>query len=393
MSETSPLRVHLQAGDVLFREGDVPTTGFLVERGELEIATTIHGKAIVLSHLRAGDLLGEMAVFDGEPRSATATAISDCVLFPIDSTQISERLSKADPIIRALLEGQVKRYRGAIQAIRGVQRGVNIEPGSIAEISAGEKFRLETHLREALAGDGLDVRYQPIMHVASGRIAGYEALVRWNHPDRGPISPMEFVGLAEESGLIVLLGEYVFDTACRAVQRFIESGADPKPFIAVNVSARQLEHPGLIERVVARVEAADVPRGSLKVEITESQALDHGLVSAAINLCHRHGIAVALDDFGTGYSHLTQIHRLAFDTLKIDQAFSRSMLSDPRSMGIVEAVVRMAKALDADIVVEGIETEEMLEALRMMGCEYAQGYLIGRPQTLDELLARESGAR
>jgi EAL domain-containing protein (putative c-di-GMP-specific phosphodiesterase class I) len=333
-----------------------------------------------------------MAVFDGEPRSATATAVSDCVLFPIDREQISERLSKADPIIRALLEGQVKRYRGAIRAIRGVQLGEAIEPGTLAEISAGDKFRLETHLREALVGDGLDVRFQPIMHVASGRIAGYEALVRWNHPDRGPISPMEFVGLAEESGLIVLVGEYVFDTACKAVKRLIESGADPKPFIAVNVSARQLEHPGLIERVVARVEAAAVPRGSLKVEITESQALDHELVNAAIDLCHRHGIGVALDDFGTGYSHLTQMHKLAFDTLKIDQAFSRSMLTDARSMAIVEAIVRMAEALEANIVVEGIETEEMLDALRRLGCDYAQGYLIGRPQTLDELLARAKSA-
>ena len=386
MAEPSRLRVELRAGEILFREGEVATTGFLLERGEIEIAIAINGKPIVLSHLRAGDILGEMAVFDGEPRSATATALSDCVLFAIDRTQISERLTKADPIIRALLEGQVKRYRGAIRAIRGVGRGEVTEPGSSAEISAGDKFRLETHLREALAGKGLDVRYQPIMHVGSGRIAGYEALVRWNHPDRGPVSPMEFVGVAEESGLIVLLGEYVFDTACMAVQRFIASGVEPKPFIAVNVSARQLEHPGLIERVVARVEAAAVPAGSLKVEITESQRLDHTLVSAAIDLCHRHGIGVALDDFGTGYANLGQMHKLAFDTLKIDQAFSRSMLQDPRSMAIVEAIVRMAKALSADVVVEGIETPDMLDALRSLGCDYAQGYLIGRPQTLEELI-------
>lgn len=390
MAEPSRLRVELRAGQILFREGEEATTGFLLERGEIQISISIKGKPVVLSHLRAGDILGEMAVFDGEPRSATATALVDCVLFAIDRTQISERLGKVDPIIRALLEGQVKRYRGAIRAIRGVGRGDTTEPGSSAEISAGDKFRLETHLREALAGEGLDVRYQPIMHVGSGRIAGYEALVRWNHPDRGPVSPMEFVGVAEESGLIVQLGEYVFDTACMAVQRFIACGIEPKPFIAVNVSARQLEHPGLIERVVARVEAAAVPPGSLKVEITETQQLDHSLVSAAIDLCHRHGIGVALDDFGTGYANLAQMHRLAFDTLKIDQAFSRSMLEDPRSMAIVEAIVRMAKALSADVVVEGIETPAMLDALRRLGCDYAQGYLIGRPQTLDELIATAS---
>jgi diguanylate cyclase len=386
-SSPSPLRIELPAGAVLFREGEAPTTGFLLESGEIEVAIRIRGQPIVLSRLRAGDILGEMGVFDGAPRSATATALSDCVLLPIDRNQISERLEKADPIIRALLEAQVRRYRGAIQAIRGVEARVSTEPDTPAESSAGDKFRLEAHLREALAGEGLDVRYQPILHVASGQLAGYEALVRWNHPDRGPISPLQFVGLAEESQLIVPLGEYVFDTACHAVQRLQAAGVAPLPFIAVNVSARQLEAPGLIERVVSRVEAAQVPRGSLKVELTESQALDHALVAAAIELCHKHGIRVALDDFGTGYSHLSQMHSLHFDTLKIDQAFSRSMLQNPRAMAIVEAIVQMARALGADVVVEGIETEEMLDALRRLGCDYAQGYHIGRPQTLEELLA------
>jgi len=386
-SANKPLRIELPAGGVLFREGDPPTTGFLLESGEIEIAIRIRGQPIVLSRLRAGDIIGEMGVFDGAPRSATATALSDCVLLPIDRNQISERLDKADPILRALLEGQVRRYRGAIQAIRGVEGMEPVESDTPTESSAGDKFRLEAHLREALAGEGLDVRYQPIRHVASGRIAGYEALVRWNHPDRGPISPLQFVGLAEESQLIVPLGEYVFDTACRAVRSLQDAGVSPLPFIAVNVSARQLEHPGLIERVVARVEAAAVPRGSLKVEITESQALDHALVGAAIELCHAHGIGVALDDFGTGYSHLSQMHALAFDTLKIDQAFSRAMLENPRAMAIVEAIVHMARALGAEVVVEGIETEQMLQALRRLGCDYAQGYLIGRPQTLAELLA------
>ena len=385
------LRIHLQAGDVLFEEGDLPTTAFLIEAGVVEVSLEVRGLRVVLSRLQAGDLIGEMAIFDAGPRSATAVAIEDCVLFPIDRTQMSERLSKTDPIVRALLEGQIKRYRGAIEALRGGRRRNSNGPGSSVEVTAVDKIRLETHLREALAGEGLDVRYQPIMHIPTGRIAGYEALIRWNHPDRGSISPMELVALAEESALIVEVGEYVFDTACRAVRRLIESGADPKPFIAVNVSARQLEHPGLIERIVARIEAAGVPQGSLKVEITESQELDQQLVAAAIELCHRHGIRVALDDFGTGYSHLTQMHKLGFDTLKLDQAFSRSMLFDPRSMAVVEAIVRMAKALNADIVVEGVETAEMLEALALLGCDYAQGYLIGRPQTLDELLAGAPG--
>ncbi len=383
----TPTRMQITAGTLIFAEGDEPTSAFLIEAGTVEISRMQNGQRLVLSHLGPGDLLGEMAVIDDAPRTATAIALSECMLFPIDSAQITERLSKTDPIIRSLMEGQLKRYRGALAAMQGKRDSTPEIESPSAQAGIG-KIRLETHLREALATDGLDVRYQPLLHVASGKIAGYEALVRWTHPERGPISPMEFVALAEETSLIVPIGEYVFDTACKAVSRFIDAGADPKPFIAVNVSARQLSHPGLIDRIVARVDAAGLPRGSLKVEITESQALDYEQVAKVIALCHEHGIKVALDDFGTGYSHLTHLHKLAFDTMKVDQAFTRSMLEDPRSMAIVEAIVRMGKAIGADIVVEGIETEPMLQALRDLGCDYAQGYLIGKPQTLEELLPR-----
>jgi len=378
----------LGQGQILFREGDLPTTAFLIESGSLAISTYQNGEHLLLSTLDAGALVGEMAVIDEAPRTATAIAMSDCVLLPIDRAQIAERLAGTDPIIRSLLEGQLKRYRGALAAMQGKKVEADDTPDTQSETIGIGKIRLESQLREALSGRSLDVRYQPLFHVPTGKIAGYEALVRWNHPERGQISPLEFIALAEETSLIIPVGEYVFDEACSAVSRFIEAGANPTPFIAVNVSAKQLSHPGLIERIVARVEAAGVPRGSLKVEITESQALNYDLVRGVIELCHGHGIKVALDDFGTGYSHLTHLHRLPFDTMKIDQAFTRSMLVDTRSMAIVEAIVRMGKAIDADIVVEGIETEEMLDALRRLECDYAQGYLIGKPQTLDELLAK-----
>jgi EAL domain-containing protein (putative c-di-GMP-specific phosphodiesterase class I) len=193
------------------------------------------------------------------------------------------------------------------------------------------------------------------------------------------------VALAEETSLIVPVGEYVFDTACAAAREFIDAAGRPL-FVAVNVSARQLREPGLLQRVIDRVDSAKLPRGSIKIEITESQALDPIVMGGFIELCHAHGMKVALDDFGTGYSHLTQMHQLAFDTIKIDQAFVRSMLTQPRSMVIVETIVRMAKALGASIVVEGIESEAELDVLRRLECDYAQGWLVGKPQTKQELL-------
>lgn len=380
------LRIQLEAGERLFQEGDDPGSAFLIESGAIEVKTRHRNREVILSLLGPGDLVGEMAVIDDAPRTATATAISACVLFPIDRQQFADRLAGTDPIVRSLLEGQLKRYRGALAALQGKQQAPDTATPS--ETLGISKMRLEAQLREALAGRQLELSYQPLMDVVRAEVAGFEALVRWNHPERGRISPAEFVALAEETSLIVPVGEYVIDTACSAIACLLASGAYRAPFVAVNVSSRQLAHPGLVERIVARVDAANLPRGSLKLEITESQVLDHDLVAGLIELCHQHGIKVALDDFGTGYSHLGTLHRLPFDTIKVDQAFSRSMLHEPRAMAIVETIVQLGRALSADIVVEGIETEEQLQALSRLGCHYAQGYLIGRPQSLAEILAR-----
>lgn len=383
---SSTLRITLTPGQVLFREGDPPDSAYLIESGGIEVRARQRGKDVVLSLLGPGDLVGEMAVIDDSPRTATATAIGEAVLFPIDRSQIAERLAATDPIVRSLLEGQLKRYRGALAALQGQGAETPAAPMSTSERLGVSKIRLESQLREALAARGLELGLQPLMDVDSGRIAGYEALVRWHHPERGPISPAEFVALAEETSLIVPVGEYVMDAACESVARLVGAGHG-QPFVAVNVSARQLSHPGLVERIVARADAARLPRGTLKLEITESQVLDYDLVGEVISLCHGHGIKVALDDFGTGYSHLAHLHRLDFDVLKVDQAFSRNMVADPRAMAVVEAIVQLGRALQAEIVVEGVETRPQLEALRRLGCHYAQGYLIGRPRTLAEILA------
>ncbi len=377
--------IRLQPGELLFREGDPPTTAFILDEGQVEIRATQRGQQVVLALLGPGAIIGEMAVIDAAPRTATAVAVTACRLIALDRTQIAERIQGADPVIRALLQGTLQRYRSALSALQGGPAKAAVEvPDEVAGVG---KMRLESQLRAALSVGGLDVRYQPLLDVASGRIAGFEALVRWTHPERGPISPAEFVALAEETSLIVPVGEYVFDTACAAAREFIDAAERPL-FVAVNVSARQLREPGLLERVIARVDAAGLPRGSIKIEITESQALDPVLMQGFIALCHGHGVKVALDDFGTGYSHLTQMHLLPFDTIKIDQGFVRNMLADARSMAIVETIVAMAKALEASIVVEGIESEAELAVLRRLGCDYAQGWLVGKPQTREELLAQ-----
>lgn len=379
------LRKTLNTGSTVFREGEAPDAAYLIERGEVRLSAG----AVVLARLGPGDLLGEMAVLDDAPHTTTATALADCALLVLDRAQIAERLAATDPIVRALLESQLKRHRGALAALQG--KGILAPPadaGAMIEAQGIGRLRLESQLREAIGTGGLDVRFQPIQEVASGRIAGYEALVRWTHPERGPVSTADFIALAEETSLIVPVGEYVFDAACATLARLRDRHvASPLPTVAVNVSSRQLAHAGLIERVVARRGAWGLPSGCLQVEITESRRLDYPQVAQIIATCHGHGIPVALDDFGTGWSHLAHLHRLQFDTVKVDRVFAHEMIASKRAMAIVRAIVQMAQAIGAEVIVEGIETPAQLEVLRGLGCRYAQGWLIGRPQTTDELLA------
>jgi diguanylate cyclase len=386
----SSARVTLAAGDVVFQEGDAPTTAFLIEAGRVEVHTLRNGERVRLATLGPGDLLGEMAVIDDAARTATAIAAEACVLTLIDRAAIAERLQQADPIVRSLLEGQLRRYRGALAAMQGRSDEVvaaEAGPASHAEQLGIGKFRLESQLRDALRNNGLDLRLQPLFEIARGRVAGFEALVRWNHPERGPISPLEFIALAEETSLINPVGEYVLDAAIAALSALKQRNAVDVPFIAINVSPRQLAENGLIERIVERTRAVGVAPDRIKVEITESQMVDYPTVRALIRRCHDFGIKVAMDDFGTGYSNLGHLHELEFDSVKVDQAFPRQMMDSPRAMGLLRSIVDMLHAIGADVVVEGIESQAQLDAIAAMGVRYAQGYLIGRPLLLDEVFA------
>jgi len=383
-------RVELAVGQVLFREGDAPTSAFLVESGRLRITAILDGEPFVLGEIESGGLVGEVAVLDDSPRTATATALEPCILTTIDRTQFAERLAAADPIIRALLLSQFERYRTALATFTGRHGAVELAPSAIRSrvdsLHAHDKIRLESQLRDALETGALDMRLQAIQDLHSGRVIGYEALTRWQHPDRGAISPVEFITLAEETSLIVPVGDYVLREVCIALRRFAERWPKHTPYVGLNVSGRQIDAPAFIERVAAQIDRYAINPALLKIEITESLVLDYDKVATFLDRCHGVGIRVALDDFGTGYSSLAHLHRLRFDTLKLDQEFIRR-IDDPRCQAIVRAVVTMADSLGCDIIAEGIETLQQMHALRDLGCQYGQGYLIGKPTSADAVLA------
>lgn len=386
-------RVELRAGDVLFTEGDPPTCAYLIESGTLRVSTVKAGEIVVLGRVSSGDLLGEMAVIDDSPRTASVVAETFCVLTSLDRTQLHERIENADPIVRGILRGQLHRYRTALAKFRGEADPPAPSPG----VPNGEvdnldrraigKIRLEAQLREALERRELELRYQPIFDIPLGRVTGYEALIRWTHPERGPVSPMEFIALAEETSLIVPVGRYVLEETCLALGELRRRGVDELPFISINVSGRQLEEPDWLDDVERYTASNGISPSTLKIEITESLTLDVDAVARLIDRCHGIGMKVSLDDFGTGHSNLGHLHKSEFDTIKLDQGFTRQMLDAPRCLAIVRAIVEMVRALDADLVAEGVETQDQLDALRIMGCRYAQGYLIGRPMARDDMFS------
>lgn len=379
----SSIRRELFAGEVLFQQGEASSCAWLIEQGSIELASQLGRRSLSQGVLGAGELIGELSLLDDAPRSTTATAVTDSVLLSIEADQFAQRLDGTDPIIRALLNGLRRRTRAILSALPADARlqlpAEDLPSEDPAERSGIDKIRLETQLREALQDDRLEVRYQPIYDLRRGRVGGYEALVRWQHPERGAVSPAEFIKLAEETSLIVPVGEYVLDQVC-ALLAELKHGATELPTIAVNLSARQLVEPGMARQILARIDRFDLPPGSLKLEVTESRMLDYAPVAAVMQHCRARGVPFALDDFGTGYSNLTHLYKLDFEVVKVDQAFARHMFDSPKAMAVVEAVVAMAHGIGAEVVMEGVETREQLQRLDALKVRFAQGFLIGQAQ-------------
>ena len=247
------------------------------------------------------------------------------------------------------------------------------------------RLDLELDLRSAVARDEFRLHYQPVVHLETGRVAEFEALVRWQHKDRGLLSPEAFISLTEETGLIIPIGQWVLTEACRQARFWQEQcPSDPPLTISVNLSARQLQDPNLVALVSRVLADSGLDPRSLKLEITESVVMqDAPATLATLHTLRDLGIRLAIDDFGTGYSSLGYLKRFPIDTLKIDRSFVEGITSDPEDTAIVQAVISVAKSLGLSVTAEGIETEEQLLRLRELGCDRGQGFYFGHPLAAD----------
>jgi EAL domain-containing protein (putative c-di-GMP-specific phosphodiesterase class I) len=234
---------------------------------------------------------------------------------------------------------------------------------------------LESALREAVAKDRLELHYQPQVEIATGRVVGGEALLRWRHAERGWVSPGVFIPVAEESDLIVAVGNWALNQAGAQIARWRRATSDPLR-IAVNVSARQFRDPGFVEAVAQVARRAPKAGSSLELELTESVVIeDPGRVSAILDELRALGVGIAVDDFGTGFSSLSYLSTLPIDCLKVDRSFVSRVERGGRDVAIIQAIISLAHALDLRVLAEGVETRDQLEILRDLGCDEAQGFL------------------
>jgi diguanylate cyclase (GGDEF)-like protein/PAS domain S-box-containing protein len=376
-----------QAGDELLRlvaerlRSDLPADGLLARTGGDEfvgLRVGIESESEIERIARAWVTRFDAPFVLAAGQEIYISASLGIARFPADGTNAADLLQHADA---ALFEA--KRAGGATHRL--YSRG-------LTDAATG-RLELEAGLRRALARGELVLHYQPLVAVDGGRLIGVEALVRWNDPRLGLIPPDRFIPLAEETGLIVPIGDWVRRTACRQMQTWRRAGFDLS-VIAVNLSPREFQRADLVRRIADVLDETGLPAEYLEIEITETALLEQGsAVDRRIAALARLGVRLAIDDFGTGYSSLAMLRRLPIDKLKIDRGFVADLPEDRISTEIVSTVVSLGRTLGLEVLAEGVETEPQYEALKACGCSQMQGYLFARPMSATEIVERFGGGR
>jgi EAL domain-containing protein (putative c-di-GMP-specific phosphodiesterase class I) len=388
--------IRFTAGSRIFEQNTQGDCAYMIDSGHVEISSSAGEKKRPLATLGPGEIFGEMALLDGRPRSATATALHETTVFVIPRQQLLEEINGGSPIARLLLIASVNRLRASLGESIPLNR---FHPTSsdrpsefdsrfqAARDDAAEKVRLRFELEHAITNSEFELNYQPIVSLTDGRTAGFEALARWPRHGQQRMPPAQFIPIAESTGLIVPLGAWILKSALDALRVANRQKMGADTFMSVNVSPRQLDCEENVERLVTIIQQADVDPAAVKLEITEQVLLaDPRMATIGLARLTETGASISIDDFGTGYSSLNYLHRFPLGTLKIDRSFVSQIIANQARQRVVAAVLGLSRELGMEDVAEGIEEMDEFRWLQSHGCEYGQGYLFAKPQPLTEAL-------
>ena len=377
MNDSLP-REQFAPAEIVFGIGQPGDSAYVIESGCVEIlAGPEQGRIAVLC---AGELFGEVALLDQQPRTATVRTLEATTLVRIERSHVNELLKRSDPVIRHLMTLLLERFRSTHP---GHVLAADAPHAALDQEEALRTLTLTRDLSFALENEQLELFYQPLVGFADRNLVGFEALVRWRHPTLGMIMPMEFIGLAEKTGLVHRLGFWVLEHAIDAwsqLRLLCQPSAGLPPFISVNLSAAELGDPHIVDTIRQALERKGMLPQELKIELTETVIIeDRATVGDVLEKLSALGIAIALDDFGTGYAGLDYLKSLPISCLKIDKTFVQEMATSLRSHEIVQSSINLAWSIGLSTIAEGIEDEDTARRLKDLGCNIAQGYYFARP--------------
>lgn len=373
-------QISIAKDTVLFKQGEAGDCAYVVESGKVLVYLEIDQKIVPLTHIKKGEIFGEMSLIDSLPRSASVKAVEDTVLNVVTKDQLIERFQGSDQLVQLLLKVMMNRVRKNNSSLtHGNEDNMNQDD---TVMDGFENLKFENRLQEALNNQEFEMFYQPIINMQDSRVVGAEALIRWKDPVIGYIQPDKFIDFLENSSLMVSVGHWIFE---RCFQDFHKiKGTFGDDFImSINVSGRQFTHPDFLLDLEKLTWKHKVNPKNIKLEVTERVMMNGVVAIEILDSCKNKGFHISIDDFGTGYSSLQYLSQMPVSYLKIDKSFVSKIHSDPKVLAVVKSMVFMAQALGMDIIAEGVETLDEREYLLQLGAYYAQGWLYSKALPLD----------
>ncbi|SLN59487.1 EAL domain-containing protein [Pseudooctadecabacter jejudonensis] len=382
--------VNLRKGDILYEQGSNNSDIFLIASGQVVMFHSDKDSRTDCETRGRGSILGALSVMMQSPRFVSAQALEDTCVIRMPAEALLANYDTVDPILRACIDTAIC-FNARLNTAQASSNTSVPKTGTVVANADAllERLKFEIDLQTSIINREFTMVYQPIVNLQTGKILGFEALMRWIHPVRGFVPPDEFITVAEDLGAIGALTDFAVEESCRTLKNILDqTDGDPDFFASINVSGRDISRLGFAESLALTLDRYGIAPKSIRLEITETACIfDSQIVRDNLEAFKTMGFGLSIDDFGTGYSNLAHFKTMPLSTLKIDRAFAGDAHENPVSGSIVAMLVGLGTALNVDIVAEGVETVHDVRALTNLGCRMAQGYFFHKPTNSNDLLA------